>query len=103
MPYATDDIPLPCNSAAAIVAMNAGWVRLTFRKANGHTVTRLGTRNTSIICRYGSMRDSDLIQQADEWADNILYWDFARGDIRSFCRIDLLELAIPDSAPELNH
>jgi len=99
----TDTLTLPRTTATAIQAMNCGWVRLTYRKANGEQVSRLATRNTSIITRYGSMRDSDRIHMADEWADNILYWDFSRGDIRSFARGSIVEIAIPDSAPEQNH
>lgn len=103
MPYATDDIPLPCNAAAATVALDCGWIRLTYRKANGEIVTRLGTRNPSLIMVYGRESESQMIRDAGEWADSILYWDFAKGGLRSFCRIDLREVAIPDSPPEINH
>ena len=103
MPYATDDIPLPCNAAAATVALDCGWIRLTYRKANGEIVTRLGTRNPSLIMVYGRESENQMIRDAGEWADNVLYWDFAKGGLRSFCRIDLREVAIPDSPPEINH
>ena len=35
--------------------------------------------------------------------DNILYWDYCAGGLRSYSRIDLLAAGIPESTPEINH
>ena len=97
------DIALDPNAQTAITALDSGWVLLTFRKASGQAVTRLGTRNPSLIMVYGRESESRMIREAGEWNDNILYWDHAKGGLRSFCRIDLIELAIPHAPPEINH
>ena len=103
-PLDTACFVLPTSRTSVIVsALDCGWVVLQYRKADGSVVQRLGTRNPSLVMVYGRQSDSEAIRQADEWADNILYFDFAAGRLRSFCRISLLTAGIPESTPEINH
>lgn len=103
-PLDTACLILPSTRTSVIMsALDCGWVCLQYRKANGQVVQRLGTRNPSILKAYAMQTEIDAIRSADEWADNVLYWDYCAGGLRSYCRIDLLTAGIPESAPEINH
>ena len=98
----------PTTSTATIMsALDCGWVCLQYRKANGQVVQRIGTRNPSILKAYAMQTEIDAIDQHarayGDYGDNILYWDYCAGGLRSYCRIDLLAAGIPESAPEINH
>lgn len=80
-------------------ALDSGWIRVQYRKANGDTTSRVCTRNPTLIRAYGSERDVEAIRLAEE-DGVILYWDYMAGGLRSFrvasvdfCGIDPYSLA----------
>ena len=94
---------VPARTAAIRSALDSGWVILQYRKRNGEIVTRMGTRNLTLIRAYGLASEAEAMSVTDDWADGVLYWDRSAGGLRSFCRIDLLCAGIPEYPPELNH
>jgi hypothetical protein len=98
---------VPARTTAVIAALDSGWVELQYRKADGSIVVRTGTRNPTIVSVYGDRMGLAAIDQHrreySDYADNILYWDYTKGGLRSFCRIDLIAAGIPEVPPEINH
>lgn len=82
-----------------------GWARVTYRKADGSVhVTRLATRNPTLIDTFGDRWSLEAVQKSDEpWGDQVIYWDHAKGGIRSFRIDELISMHIPGDCPEVNH
>jgi hypothetical protein len=100
--------PLASNSARrydeAMTILANGWAEVTYQKVGGEVVTRLATRNPTLIDTFGDRWSLDAVRKSDEpWGDNIVYWDHAKGAIRSFRAYDLMGIAIPGECPEVNH
>ena len=104
-------LPLPSTTAARrpvlYSVLEAGWLRVAYRKANGEQVIRLGTRNPSIVGTYGSSSDVRTLREWEETNDlsddQILYYDYLMGGLRSF-RISQVDFCGFDHrCPEINH
>jgi hypothetical protein len=101
-------LPVAANTARrydeAMTYLANGWVELTYRKVGGEVVTRLATRNPTLIDTFGDRWSLEAVRKSDDpWGDNIVYWDHAKGGIRS-CRADeVVGMAIPGDCPEVNH
>jgi hypothetical protein len=56
-------LPVAANTARrydeAMTYLANGWIELTYRKANGETVTRLATRNPTLIDTFGDRWSRD--------------------------------------------
>lgn len=101
-------LPLAANTSRrydeTMTILANGWVEVTYRKVGGEIVTRLATRNPTLIDTFGDRWSLDAVRKSDEpWGDNVVYWDHAKGGIRSFRIDDLKALAIPGDCPEVNH
>lgn len=101
-------LPVAANTARrydeAMTYLANGWIELTYRKVGGQVVTRLATRNPTLIDTFGDRWSLDAVRKSDDpWGDNIVYWDHAKGAIRS-CRADeVIGMTIPGECPEINH
>ena len=104
-------LPLPSSGTADRAAflytvLDAGWVRVQYRKNDGTRVSRVCTRNPSIVGTYGNsssvraIRESESAYLAD---DNIVYYDYMGGGLRSF-RVSQVEVCgIDAECVENNH
>ena len=104
-------LPLPSSGNADRAAflytvLDAGWVRVQYRKNDGTRVSRVCTRNPSIVGTYGNsssvraIRESESAYLAD---DNIVYYDYMGGGLRSF-RVSQVEVCgIDAECVENNH
>ena len=104
-------LPLPSSTTADRAAflytvLDAGWVRVQYRKNDGTRVSRVCTRNPSIVGTYGNsssvraIRESESAYLAD---DNIVYYDYMGGGLRSF-RVSQVEVCgIDAECVENNH
>ena len=111
-------LPLPSTTAdrAAFLytALDAGWVRVQYRKNDGTRVSRVCTRNPSIVGTYGTSRDVRAIRESALGGtgffvvgslaqDNIVYFDYMAGGLRSF-RVSQVEVCgIDAECVENNH
>jgi hypothetical protein len=82
-----------------------GWVEVTYRKGDGKVVTRLATRNPTLVGAFGNHSDAEAIRKSDKDFDAtpLVYFDYSAGGIRSLCVEDLRAVVIPADAPENNH
>jgi hypothetical protein len=82
-----------------------GWVEVTYRKGDGKVVTRLATRNPTLVGAFGNHSDAEAIRKSDKDFDAtpLVYFDHSAGGIRSLCVEDLRAVVIPADAPENNH
>ena len=105
------DLPLPSSGTADRAAflytvLDAGWVRVQYTKGDGTRVSRLCTRNPSIVGTYGNsssvraIRESESAYLAD---DNIVYYDYTGGGLRSFRVSQVMDCSIDRDCPENNH
>ena len=83
----------------------SGWVQVTYRKGEGQVVSRLCTRNPTLVETYDSRVSLVAIRNSDsDWnATNLCYYDYTKGGIRSFYVEDVIEVAIPADCPENCH
>ena len=104
-------LPLPSSGTAdraafLYTALDSGWVRVQYRKGDGTRVSRLCTRNPSIVGTYGNSSDVRAIRESESAylaQDNIVYFDYTAGGLRSF-RVSQVEVCGIDSdCPEINH
>lgn len=92
------------NRGLLVTALNAGWVTIQYRKADGTTATRMATRNLSIMKAFASHEDIEAVRVSDHYnLASILYWDHSAGALRSFRVDSIREAHIPDDPPEINH
>ena len=102
------DLPanLPARSAFLYSALDSGWFRIAYRKDDGSTAIRLGTRNPTLVAKYGSRYDVTGIKNS-EFASNVLdtivYFDHMAGALRCFrvMRVDVI--GIDAESFENNH
>ena len=91
------------NRATLYTALNAGWVTLCYRKADGTTVSRMATRNPTLVKAFGTDDDVEALGVSDHYPASILYFDYAAGALRSF-RVDgIFEAFIPADPPEMRN
>lgn len=104
-------LPLPSSGTAdraafLYTALDAGWVRVQYRKNDGTRVSRVCTRNPSIVGTYGNSSDVRAIRESESAYiadDNILYYDYMGGGLRSF-RVSQVEVCgIDAECVENNH
>lgn len=101
----TRSIPLPLmtgadNRATLYTALNAGWLYLCYRKADGTTASRIATRNPSIVQAFGTTNDVKVLSVDNHDPALILYFDAVADGIRSF-RVDaIVSACIPPYTPE---
>ena len=82
----------------------SGWVQVTYRKGDGQVVSRLCTRNLTLVDAYGWSPSRAITRSDSDWnATGLVYYDYVRGGIRSFYVQDVIEVAIPADCPENNH
>jgi len=93
-------------SAFLYSALDSGWIRVAYRKADGTCTIRLGTRNPTLVAKYGNnysarqIKDSEFTQNAYE---TIVYFDHSAGALRAF-RVDRVDAAGIDAVSiENNH
>ena len=91
------------NRATLITALNAGWVTVQYRKADGTTASRMATRNLSIMKAFASRSDMGAVRVGNDCPSTVLYWDHSAGALRSFRVDSIREAYIPDDPPEINH
>jgi hypothetical protein len=114
MTTTTRTIPLPLvfnanhpryadNRAVLYTALNAGWVMVQYRKADGNTATRMATRNPSIVKAFGTDDDVETLGTDNHYPASILYFDHAAGGLRSFRVDSIFDACIPFDPPEINH
>ena len=110
----TRSIPLPLvfninnpryadNRATLYTALNAGWVVVQYRKADGTTASRMATRNPTIVKAFGTEDDLEALSISDHYPASILYFDYGAGALRSFRVDSIFEAYIPAAPPEINH
>jgi hypothetical protein len=112
-------LPLPSSGTAdraafLYTALDAGWVRVQYLKNDGTRTSRLCTRNPTIVKAYGTSRDVCSIRESALGGtgffvvgslaqDNIVYYDYIGGGLRSF-RVSQVEVCgIDAECPENNH
>jgi hypothetical protein len=83
--------------------LNNGWVEITYRNGKGQTTTRTATRNPAIVRHYAGDEELQALRLSDHYTASILYYDFARGGIRSFNTDNVLEIGIAGECPEIAH
>ena len=83
-------------------ALNAGWISVTYRKADGTVTERMATCNPSIIGAFGTRYEVDAVQDHDEYDPNIVYFDHSAGTLRSFRVDSVINACIPFAPPEFH-
>ena len=112
-------LPLPSSGNADRAAflytvLDAGWVRVQYRKNDGTRVSRVCTRNPSIVGTYGTSRDVRAIRESALGGtgffvvgslaqDNIVYFDYTGGGLRSFRVAQVEACSIDAECVENNH
>ena len=94
-------------AAFLYTALDSGWVRVQYTKGDGTRVTRLCTRNPSIVGTYGNSSDVRTIRDWEDTNDlsddQILYYDHLMGGLRSFRVSQVMDCSIDRDCPENNH
>ena len=78
---------LPARSAFLYSALDSGWFRIAYRKDDGSTAIRLGTRNPTLVAKYGSKYDVEGIKNSEfdsHSVHTVLYFDHMAGALRCF-------------------
>ena len=104
-------LPLPSSGTADRAAflytvLDAGWVRVQYRKNDGTRVSRVCTRNPSIVGTYGNSSDVRAIRDSESAylaQDNIVYFDYTAGGLRSFRVAQVEACSIDAECVENNH
>lgn len=89
-------------SAFLYSALDSGWVRVCYRKADGDTVSRVCTRNRSLMRAMGAHESVINGIGAAEEVDHIVYWDYMAKGTRSF-RVSNVEFCGIDPSPLEHH
>ena len=107
------DLPLPSRTlpvweraAFLYTALDSGWVRVQYRKNDGTRVSRICTRNPSIVGTYGNSSDVRAIRESESAYladDNIVYYDYVGGGLRSFRVSQVEACSIDAECVENNH
>lgn len=106
LPLPSRTLPVWERAAFLYTALDSGWVRVQYLKGDGTRVSRVCTRNPTLVGKYGTdadiraIRDSESADLADY---NIVYFDYMNGGLRSF-RVSQVEVcAIDAECLENNH
>jgi hypothetical protein len=89
-------------SAFMYSVLDSGWIRIAYRKTDGTPTIRLGTRNPTLVAKYGSKYDVTAIKNSQfnsNALETIVYFDHAAGSLRCFrvmrvdgCGIDAVSI-----------
>ena len=74
-------------SAFMYSILDSGWIRVAYRKDDGSTAIRLGTRNPTLVAKYGSSYDVKGIKNSEfdsHSVHTVLYYDHMAGGLRCF-------------------
>ena len=74
-------------SAFMYSVLDSGWIRIAYRKDDGSTAIRLGTRNPTLVAKYGSRYDVQGIKNSEfdsHSVHTVLYFDHMAGALRCF-------------------
>ena len=74
-------------SAFMYSILDSGWIRIAYRKDDGSTAIRLGTRNPTLVAKYGSSYDVTGIKNSEfdsHSVHTVLYFDHMAGALRCF-------------------
>lgn len=93
-------------SAFMYSVLDSGWIRVAYRKICGTPTIRLGTRNPTLVAKYGSRYDVQGIKNSEYDSDSVntvVYFDHAAGALRCF-RVKNVDAAGIDAVSiENNH
>jgi hypothetical protein len=93
-------------SAFMYSALDSGWFRIAYRKDDGSTAIRLGTRNPTLVAKYGSRYDVTGIKNSEfspNVLDTIVYFDHIAGALRCFRVMRVDGFGIDAESFENNH
>jgi WYL_2, Sm-like SH3 beta-barrel fold len=103
-------LPLPTmnhdRAAFLYTALDNGWVRVQYRKADGTRTSRVCTRNPTLVKAYGTAAEVKALRdwESDLMSDsNVLYWDYLSGGLRSFLVWNVECCGIDAECLEINH
>ena len=106
LPLPSRTLPVWERAAFLYTVLDAGWVRVQYLKGDGTRVSRVCTRNPSIVGTYGNSSDVRAIRESESAylaQDNIVYFDYMAGGLRSF-RVSQVEVCgIDAECVENNH
>ena len=74
-------------SAFMYSVLDSGWIRIAYRKTDGTPTIRLGTRNPTLVAKFGSKYDVEGIKNSEfdsHSVHTVLYFDHAAGALRCF-------------------
>ena len=74
-------------SAFMYSVLDSGWIRIAYRKDDGSTAIRLGTRNPTLVAKYGNHYDVTGIKNSEfdsHSVHTVLYFDHMAGALRCF-------------------
>lgn len=97
---------LPERSAFLYSALDSGWFRIAYRKDDGSTAIRLGTRNPTLVAYYGNHYDVKGIKMSvinSNSRETIVYFDHMAGALRCFRVMRVDGIGIDADCVENNH
>jgi hypothetical protein len=97
---------LPARSAFLYSALDSGWFRIAYRKDDGSTAIRLGTRNPTLVAKYGNHYDVTGIKNSEfnsNSRETIVYFDHMAGALRCFRVMRVDGIGIDAESFENNH
>jgi hypothetical protein len=106
LPLPSRTLPVWERAAFLYTVLDAGWVRVQYRKNDGSSVSRVCTRNPSIVGTYGNSSDVRAIRESESAylaQDNIVYFDYVAGGLRSFRVSQVMDCSIDAECVENNH
>ena len=93
-------------SAFMYSVLDSGWIRIAYRKTDGTPTIRLGTRNPTLVAKFGSKYDVEGIKNSEfdsHSVHTVLYFDHAAGALRCFRVKNVDEAGIDPVSIENNH
>lgn len=93
-------------SAFLYSALDSGWFRIAYRKDDGSTAIRLGTRNPTLVAKYGNHYDVTGIKKSEfnlNSPETIVYFDHMAGSLRCFRVMRVDGIGIDAESFENNH
>jgi hypothetical protein len=93
-------------SAFMYSVLDSGWIRIAYRKDDGSTAIRLGTRNPTLVAKYGNHYDVTGIKNSEfnsNSRETIVYFDHMAGALRCFRVMKVDGFGIDADSFENNH
>lgn len=93
-------------SAFMYSVLDSGWIRVAYRKTDGTPTIRLGTRNPTLVAKYGSKYDVEGIKNSEfdsNAVHNVVYFDYTAGALRCFRVLNVDAAGIDAVSIENNH